>query len=96
MDEKSARGAFLLGVLVNLAEYAVDPVCGGLGGHGLVERAAIVIQPFHALDQALGRHVLLLQHVAEALGPEGLGVEQLVAPAGTLGIGDQQRGLAGG
>ena len=77
MDAKKAPGRFLFGVFVDLFKHLVDAVGSGLGGHGLIERAAVVVEALDIPDEAFRRHVLLLQHMAEALGSEGLGIENI-------------------
>ena len=95
-NDPSETALLLFGVLIDLLQHGVDAVAGGLGVHGLIERAPVVVQLFDGLDQRIRGHVLLHQHVAQPAGAEGLRVQDLVAAAGRLGIGDQQRGLAGG
>ena len=61
--------------------------------HGVDQAAAVLVGVDHGGQQRVGRHILLHEDVRQSALLKGAGVEDLVAAAGLLGIGDQQRGL---
>ena len=73
--------------------HVADAVGGAFALHRVDQAAAVAVGLHDHVEQRLGRHVLLHQHARQAALLERLRVEDLVAAAGLLRIGDQQGGL---